>query len=157
MNTAKQNTKKFFTVEEANQRLPLVRVIVDDIVRLFRDVHERRQRLAEVRQMPGTDLRSDDDVYSEELDQVERELEKDITQLEEYIDELKELSIELKDPVAGLIDFPTMIDGREAYLCWKLGEEEVAFWHELDAGFQGRQSLLATSVSSDDEEPTDEL
>ncbi len=157
MDSTKRHSKKFFTVEEANQRLPLVRAVVDDIVRLFRDVHERRQRLAEIREIPGAELRSNDDAYSEELDQAERKLDKDIIQLEEHVDELKELEIELKDPIMGLIDFPTIIDGREAYLCWKLGEKEVAFWHDLDAGFRGRQALLETPVSIDDEESSGDL
>ncbi len=64
----------------------------------------------------------------------------------EFGDELRRLGVELKDPVAGLVDFLTQIDGREAYLCWKLGEGEIAFWHELNAGFGGRQSLLEGSV-----------
>ena len=58
-----------------------------------------------------------------------------------FATELVELGIELKDPNIGLIDFPTLVDGREAYLCWKLGEPEVGFWHELAAGVQGRQSV----------------
>ena len=49
--------------------------------------------------------------------------------------------MELKDPNIGLCDFPTLIEGREAYLCWKLGEPEVGFWHDLHAGFQGRQAI----------------
>ncbi len=149
MNASKKAEKQFFTVEEANQRLPLVRVIVDDIVRLFRDVHDRRERLAQIRQLPGASNRNEDTVYSEELDQTELEIQKDIERLEGFIAELHELGIELKDPVVGLIDFPTMIDGREAYLCWKLGEGDISFWHELNEGLQGRQSLLESSLSGE--------
>ena len=53
--------------------------------------------------------------------------------------------IELKDYFTGLIDFPCRMDGREVYLCWRLGEPEVGHWHELDAGFAGRQKLLSTT------------
>ena len=134
--------RKFYTVEEANQTLPLVRVIVSDIVTLYRDVHERRERLTRIRQIPGADNRDEENVYSEELGAIEKEQEKDILRLESYVEELKELGVVLKDPIVGLIDFWTVIDGREAYLCWKLDEEEIGYWHELDAGFQGRQSLL---------------
>jgi hypothetical protein len=136
------SSKQFFTVEEANRRLPLVRAIVEDIVQLYRDVHQRRQRLSEFRQAPAD--RGDPSLHDEEVDQMQHELERDIERLEGFVEELQELGVELKDPVAGLIDFRTLIDGREAYLCWRLGEEEVAFWHELDAGFAGRQPIFET-------------
>jgi hypothetical protein len=138
--------KQYFTVDEANRRLPLVRAIVQDIVDLYRDVHDRRDRLARIRQLPGASRRNDESVYGEELRQIEQELEKDLKRLNDFVTELQELGVEFKDPVAGLVDFPTMIDGREAYLCWRLGEDEIAFWHDLDAGFQGRQSLMETSL-----------
>ncbi len=147
MNAAAQR-KKFFNVEEANRHLPLVRAIVEDIVKLFRDVHERRERLNRVRQVHGKSARDETSLYGEELEQIERDLDMDIARLDGYVAELHELGALLKDPVAGLVDFPTFIDGREAYLCWKLGEEEIAYWHTLDGGFQGRQSLLERSVSS---------
>jgi hypothetical protein len=137
-----QMKRKFYTVEEANQTLPLVRAIVSDIVTLYRDVHERRERLTRMRQIPGSENQDQGNVYSEEVGEIEKELEKDILRLESYVEELTELGVVLKDPLAGLIDFWTVIDGREAYLCWKSGEEEIGFWHEIDAGFQGRQSLL---------------
>ncbi len=147
--------KKCFTVEEANQRLPLVKSIVRDIVQLYRDVHERRERLNRIRHWHRSDVDATPRVYSEELEQVERELECDIQRLNEYVHELRELGVELKDPVLGLVDFPTVIDGRRAYLCWKLGEPEVAYWHELDAGYAGRQSLLERTASSSGEHGED--
>ncbi len=61
------------------------------------------------------------------MQQIEDEIEKDIDRLNEFGDELRRLGVEMKDPVAGLVDFLTQIDGREAYLCWKLGEGEIAF------------------------------
>ncbi len=147
MNSTKP--KQYFTVSEANQRLPLVRVIVDDIVILHRDLSERAERIALIRKAAQPGSRDEQTVYSEELDEAEKDLELDRQRLEGFIGELVELGAELKDPSIGLIDFPTLIDGREAYLCWKRGENEIAFWHELDAGFEGRQSLLENSVSSD--------
>lgn len=140
-------SKKYFTLAEANAMLPLVRAIVDDIVQLYADVQERRDLLTKIRQRPGRP-RDDDNPYDEEVDQVESEIEKDVDRLEEFGDELRRLGVELKDPVVGLVDFLAQIEGHDAYLCWKLGEGEIAFWHELDTGFSGRQSLLEGSVSS---------
>jgi hypothetical protein len=134
------NHHRHFTVEQANAMLPLVRAVAKDLSDLSRDVIERRERLAHLqagRSKQSTDL------YGEELSQIEEELEKDGNRLREYVEELKRLGVEPKNGPEGLVDFPTLIDGREAYLCWKLGEPEVLYWHELEAGFAGRQSLTA--------------
>ena len=61
--------------------------------------------------------------------------------MKDYEKELRTLQIELKDYVTGLIDFPCWMDGREVYLCWRLGEPDVGHWHEIDAGFAGRHKL----------------
>lgn len=140
--------KRLFTVEEANQRLPLVRAIVQDIVDLFRDLQERRERLVSVKQLRGEGT-STSKFHSEETDQVEQELQRDEDKLAEFISELHELGVEFKDPVLGLVDFPARMDDRVVHLCWKLDEPEVQFWHELDAGFSGRQLLLAESISGE--------
>ncbi len=137
--------KKYFTVAEANAMLPLVRAIVDDIVQLKNELEERSDRLRDVRRLPGQ-RRDEDNPYDEEVQQIEEEIEKENDRLEEFCDELRRLGVELKDPRIGLIDFLTQIDGREAYLCWKLGEGDIAYWHELEAGFAGRQSLLEGSA-----------
>ena len=129
---------KLFTPEEANASLPLVRAIVDDLCRLGREVIERRQRLAFLQERRGP---AGSDPYQEELHQIEEELATDVVRLQEYVAELRQLGVEPKSPTEGLVDFPAMLDGRLVYLCWKLGEPEVLYWHELEAGFQGRQPL----------------
>jgi len=141
--------KRQFTVEEANQRLPLVRAIVRDIVQLYQEVYERREQLHQIRRQKMEDADYTPRVYTEEIEQVERDLKRDIKRLNEYVRELTELGVELKDPINGLVDFPTKIDGRRAYLCWKLGEPEVAYWHEVDDCHSGRQSLFEGSVSGE--------
>jgi hypothetical protein len=55
--------------------------------------------------------------------------------------ELTDLGIVVRDPSSGLIDFPAERDGEEIYLCWRLGEETIAWWHPPDTGFAGRQPL----------------
>jgi hypothetical protein len=134
---------KIFSVDEANRALPLVRAIVSDLTRLSREVIERRQRLAHL--TAGRNLEAGDP-YGDELAHIEQELEKDAIKLQEYVDELRQLGVEPKGP-EGLVDFPAMIDDRLVYLCWKLGEPEVLYWHEIDAGFAGRQPLAAGSIS----------
>jgi hypothetical protein len=58
--------------------------------------------------------------------------------MREGIQQLVEWGIELKELQTGLVDFPAMREGREVYLCWRLGEEEIAYWHEMETGFDGR-------------------
>jgi hypothetical protein len=139
--------KKLFTVEEANAMLPLVRAIAKDLSTLSREVIERRERLAMLHQSRRPN--KSQDAYSEELAQIEQELTKDSERLHDYVEELRALGVEPKNGPEGLIDFPCDMDGRIVYLCWKLGEPEVLHWHELDAGFRGRQSLFAASVPGD--------
>ncbi len=133
--------KKTFTVQEANATLPLVRAIVRDITELAHDLRERQERLTRVQAEQPKPM---PEAYREELAQAADEFERDRERLMEYGRELQNLGVELKDPYTGLIDFPCRMDGREVYLCWRLGEPEVAHWHELDAGFAGRQPLLTS-------------
>jgi hypothetical protein len=141
--------KRLFTVEEANAMLPLVRAIATDLATLSREVIERRERLTALHNSRRPNKVQD--AYSEELTQIEDELNKDSERLHEYVEELRALGVEPKNGPEGLIDFPSQMDGRVVYLCWKLGEPEILHWHELDAGFRGRQSLYAESVSGDNE------
>ena len=141
MNATAVEQKKFFTVAEANQRLPLVRAIVDDIVRLFVDVQERQQRLQELKERNPRRSQQPPSVYSEEIEHMEAALETDKERLRGFAGELAELGVDLKDPTVGLVDFPTLVEGQEACLCWKLGEPDVGFWHDLNAGYRGRRPV----------------
>lgn len=135
---------RLFTIEQANAMLPLVKAICSDLATLARDVMERRHRLALL--TAGRELKPGDP-YSDELTQMEGDLERDAVRLQEYVAELRELGVEPKGAVEGLVDFPCELDGRVVYLCWKLGEPEVLYWHDLETGFSGRQPLTAGSVA----------
>jgi hypothetical protein len=136
--------RKFFTLEEANRTLPLVRMIVSDIVTQYHAVNDLHQRLASL--TSKRHKRAEDDPYAQEVAQSESELEAEEAKLEEYAEELRKLGVELKGQ-DGLCDFPSLLDGREIYLCWRLGEPEIQYWHDLHAGFAGRQPILAPTPS----------
>lgn len=119
--------KKYFTLAEATKALPLVRAIVTDIAGLANAMRENHERLP--------------DLTGEAREQAEDRLEQDQDRMQELVDELSALGIELKDFFTGLVDFPCWMDGREVYLCWRLGESEIGHWHEVWAGFTGRQKL----------------
>ena len=114
--------KRRFTLAHANSALPLVRRIVADIVRTSTQAATLQQ--AQAAQQPP-----------------QSQLDSAMTRLEDYIDELTEIGCELKDMQLGLIDFIGRHQGRDVYLCWKLGEERITHWHELDSGYAGRQPV----------------
>ncbi len=123
--------RKVFTVESAQRALPLVRRIVIDVVNQYcRLVEVQKQYQILLRQGP-----------SEALETARDQRQEVAGRLSELTDELELIGCELKDYERGLIDFPSVIDGREVYLCWRLGEDTVGFWHELMDGFAGRRPL----------------
>ena len=61
--------------------------------------------------------------------------------LQRALGELQAMEIVLRDLERGLVDFPSLRDGEEIYLCWEEGEDEIAFWHDIESGYAGRQPL----------------
>ena len=127
--------ERTFTVDEANRTLPLVRRIVEDLVR---DHHLWEEKVREFEVASGGSSPDHPDVIAELLQIEALRLAKDI---ESYIAELNDLGVICKGMNVGLVDFRGQLDGREVFYCWKLGEPEVMYWHEVDAGFVGRQRL----------------
>ena len=142
MKATREKGAKAFTVDEANRMLPLVRAIVADLVQLSGEVSDRRHRLNHL--LSGREVESRD-VYSDELVDVERGLRRDTQRLREYVEELRQLGVESRGG-EGQVDFPAFMDGRRVYLCWKYGEDEVQHWHEVDAGYAGRQPLTPRAI-----------
>ena len=128
-----------FTVDEANRTLPLVRRIVEDVVRQHRVWREKILEL----DLVSSSARPGDQDRSQRL---EREVQALAREIDGYQRELGELGIQLKDRRLGLVDFPSDMMGRPVLLCWRLGEAEVQFWHDAEAGYAGRQPLEPTAV-----------
>jgi len=125
---------KLFTVEQADRTLPLVGRIVEDIVRAdvaWREVVDELER----------ERSASDDQRDERVRRLERRAVELAREMDALEGELGGLGIALKDRRVGLVDFPGELDGRPVWLCWRLGEPAVRYWHELDAGFAGRQPL----------------
>ncbi len=124
---------KYLTVDEANRTLPLVRRIVADIL----SSHRKLQKLADA-------YRSIEGETAEEQarrDQMSDELQELTNAVNRYVDELQEIGVLFKGFDEGLVDFYSMLDGRAIFLCWKYGEGEVEWWHEIEAGYTGRRRL----------------
>jgi hypothetical protein len=133
---------RIFTVDEANRTLPLVGKIVADLVRehkLWAD------KVAEFELATVGSSPEKPDAIAELLQIEAQRLARDI---EGYIRELNDLGVICKGMDTGLVDFRGQIDGRDVYYCWKLGEPSVLYWHEVDAGFVGRQKLNPLALAS---------
>ncbi len=122
--------EKHYTLEEARALLPQVRSWLEQLVEL-RDKFNRLESRLEQQMQPGLDL------GGEWVNRWVRTL----VELREVLLEFHRREIQLKDLDRGLIDFPTIINGREAFLCWEKSEEDIGFWHDLDAGYAGREPL----------------
>ena len=124
---------KIFTVQEANALLPNVRVIVGNIQRAHRKLatyRDEAKKASEAAEQGGGGL-TDGVAYAVAL-----------TNLTTQLAELETLGVQLKDFERGLIDFPSLREGRVVLLCWQLGEgDELEWWHDVDAGFAGRTPL----------------
>ena len=124
---------KLFTVPEANALLPSVRVILAKIQRAHRKLSHYRddaRKAAEAAEQGGGGI-IDGVAYAEIL----HELTSQMTELEG-------LGVQLKDFERGLVDFPSLREGRVVLLCWQMGEgDELEWWHDVDAGFAGRTPL----------------
>ncbi|HJR45000.1 MAG TPA: DUF2203 domain-containing protein [Actinomycetota bacterium] len=119
---------KRYTVDEANALLPY---LAPTLVEL-RDRSEEAARIKE--QM---EVASASNGGSTQRERWARTL----ARVQELAERLEEWEIVLRDLDSGLVDFPAVVEGQEAYLCWRLGEPEIAHWHSPDDGFRGRRRL----------------
>lgn len=122
--------ERHFTIEQANSLIPTITPL---LVRIQRSVelHERQlQRALSAGQAAQTNGKKHEPDEPDALIEIE-----DLTvRVEAY-------GCVIRDHAKGLIDFPSLLDGREVYLCWKLGESEITSWHEIDGGFAARKSV----------------
>jgi hypothetical protein len=127
-----------FSPEEANELLPIVRPLVERMV---------EAKLA----LDGAQAEADDvstrisgnggGLPPARLAEVDAAVSRRATELARALEEIQALGVVVKDLDTGLVDFPSVRDGRDVLLCWRLGENEVAFWHGYDDGFAGRQPI----------------
>ena len=124
---------KLFTIQEANALLPSVRIILAKIQKAHRAVtrfRDEAKKASEAAEHGGGGI--DDGVAYATV----------LTELTTEMTELEGMGVQLKDFERGLIDFPSLRDGRVVLLCWQMGEgDELEWWHDVDAGFAGRTPL----------------
>jgi len=119
-----------YTRDEARGLLPQIRQWFKRIGELHADLEKFERRLSGL-MSPGADLGGE----------LVNTWVRTLAGLEEVFLEFQRRDIQVKDIERGLIDFPAIIGGREVFLCWEQDEEDIEFWHELDAGYAGRERL----------------
>jgi hypothetical protein len=129
---------RHFTPDEANAELEQVRPLVEELVARRQEhvaAQERQEKLeSKIRGngggMPPAELAA----AAAEVDELARGLAS-------LVDEITALGVQVKDLDEGLVDFPALRRGETVLLCWKLGEDEIAYWHRVEDGFAGRRPL----------------
>jgi hypothetical protein len=129
-------SERLFTHAEALATLPAA-------ARLLLDLQEWKQELEERSAMLEQLLNSTEGNgrRSAGITEARASVQNAALELDRAFRQLNDLGVELKGIENGLLDFPAMREGRVVYLCWRQGEETIAYWHDLDAGFAGRQLL----------------
>jgi hypothetical protein len=140
---------QFYDIDDANARIPEVRELLatlrdqrESLVGLRDEALERQSALEAG--VPGGGAGSHESGGVErdpELRRIRLRMQGLIDQMQAAVTQLDEWGITLRDIQSGLIDFPALVNGRQVWLCWRLGEDDVEWWHELSAGVAGRKRL----------------
>lgn len=131
-----------YTVDRANRTLPYVRRIAEDLVR---DYARWRARVRAI-EVAGSGARTP--LPADTQRRLQRETQELAADIQASLGELAAIGLECKSLDEGLIDFPALVDGAPAFLCWKVGETTVDWWHRRDAGFGGRQPIEGSVVTA---------
>lgn len=122
---------QYFTLSEANEALKTIRPLVDEVLAI------RVKVLANQPEAWPAIEKSAGNGGNKALSR----LVQDFGRFDALVHQIQSAGAQIKDVNIGLLDFPALKDGREVCLCWKHGEGDIAFWHEVDAGFAGRRPI----------------
>jgi hypothetical protein len=122
---------RYYTLKEANDQLEVVRPMVEDLMEISKRIRKLQPEIWSVVEKSAGN--GGNPTLSKMLPDFDR--------LDDLLHQLQDMGIEVKDLATGLIDFPAVKDGRVVYLCWKYNEGSIQFWHEVEAGFSGRQPI----------------
>ena len=130
--------ERHFTLEEANALLPWLEERFAQMMPLRDQLAEQQGKLIELLRLRRSNGHSSSE---EDIVQVQREVDRLTRELQRELQEINDRGILVRDVGRGLVDFPSMREGREVHLCWLRGEEQIEYWHETNAGFPGRRRL----------------
>lgn len=130
---------RFFTLLEAEGLLPQVEGLLRTLIQLRQDYERADAELSRINQRIA--LSGGMIPPREQVRQIRTRKDACAHGLKAALEKIQEIGCELKDIDIGLIDFPTVYRGKEVYLCWKLGESGIGYWHHIEDGYQGRQPI----------------
>ena len=144
---------KFFTRDEAERVLPEVEQLLREALHLKSQYVDADELLkATVREIT---MRGGMSVNNERMGDARQRRDSAVARLPTVIEAIQEHGCVIKDLDMGLLDFPTLYDGRAVYLCWRLGEPRIEYWHDMEEGFRGRkpidEAFLAKHTGSQDQ------
>ena len=126
---------RYFGIDGANERL-------SDVKPLLEQLKSDRDRVAEIQtELERGRETNGSSEHADQLAELDREVRRLVRRMQEAVTQIDEWGVTLRDIPTGLIDFPALANGRPIWLCWRLGEDEIAWWHETNVGFDGRQPL----------------
>jgi hypothetical protein len=130
--------ERIYTREEANQALAELRPVAERMVAHRRRLTEAQRRQAE---LVVTIAGNGGDLGPSDLQEIAAAIQREADGIAECVATLDEAGVQVKSLEEGLLDFPSEREGQAVFLCWQVGEPEVAFWHGVDEGFAGRKPL----------------
>jgi len=130
--------ERYFTVAEANEALAEVRPLTEELVAHRRALVELQERQSA---LTARIAGNGGNVEPSELQNVQQRLDEEVAGIARCVARIHELGALVKDLDQGLVDFPAQWGDEDVLLCWRLGEDEIGFWHGLDEGFSGRRPL----------------
>ena len=130
--------ERLFTLAEANVAVAELRPIVERAVSHRQKLAEaQRQQAALVMQIGG----NGGDLQPSDLREAAEAIQREAAALTECVEQINDVGAQIKSLEEGLLDFPSLRDDEQVLLCWRLGEDEIGYWHGLDEGFAGRKPL----------------
>lgn len=132
--TETEQVKKYFTIEEAERLLPNIEKLLKRLVHLDKAI--------ELLNTVELELEEENYSHLRYVTRLSKEFHKLSYEFYKKLDELESLGCVVKDLDLGLIDFFYRFENRDIFLCWKFGEKEIKYWHEIHTGFEGRQQIL---------------
>ena len=123
--------QRYFTLQEANETLNLIRPLMDEVqairIKILKNQPEAWPAIEKSAGNGGNRALSN--------------MVQDFEKFDALIHRIQDMDVLIKDINLGLLDFPALKNGREVYLCWQYGEGDIAFWHEVEEGYAGRQPI----------------
>ncbi len=135
-------TNKFFTIEGAEKTLPKLKGLLRKAIHLNRQLQALHAESLVNQEEIQVETEDQNIHYQFEVVKNHEELHELTEEFYDVMEQIETTGVEIKDLEQGLLDFPSQFEGREIKLCWKLGEDRIRYWHELNTGFDERKEII---------------